>query len=250
MDSPQLHALGFDTDDFNALTAAAFEAGVRGIDQAPGFAMIGTFTDPSGARLAFVQRDGEPIDTAAALRSDTAYRAQVLRFNDLMARVTLYSSEGEGEQLTQFLALVDDPVCYEQHSASEEGHDTMVEALQVGMLGIDVEVFADEDAFYADEDTRFGDEQLSIAALMSPSLMSLTAGAIALDEATPIVFMSARVDAVETRRNELTGQEFQYATLSSQATFGCALPLDRPVAVGNIVFGTFQAGVSSGLWDA
>ncbi len=250
MESPQLHSLGFDAEDLDSLTSAAFSAGVRGIDQVPGFALIGTYTDPSGARLAFVQRDGQPIDTAATLKSDVSYRAQVLRFTDHMARVTLYANDAEGEQLAQYLALVDDPVCYEQHDPGTDGHDTLIDALQVGMLALDVAVFDDEAAFLASDEARIGNVLLDTHALMSPSLMALFAGSISPDEATPNVLMSAVVDAVEVRRNALTGVDFQYATVTSEATFGVALPLDAPVAPGNIIFGTFQAGASSGLWDA
>lgn len=250
MESPQLHALGFDTEDFNELTSSAFKAGVRGIDQVPGFALIGTFTDPSGARLAFLQRDGQPVDTAATLKSDVTYRAQVLRFTDHMARVTLYANDEEGAQLTQYLALVDDPVCYDQHELSaDKNHGTMVDTLQVGMLALDIAVFDDEASFTASDEAKIGDEVLDSTALMSPGLMALAAGAINLDEANPNVLMAAHVEKVDVRHNELTDTDFQYATIRSEATFGCAVPMDIPLAPGNVIFGTFQAGASSGLWD-
>ena len=105
MDSPQLHAIGFDAPTVEEIITKAFEAGVRGINSAPGFAMIGTYTDPSGARLAFLQREGESVNTTAGLVAETTYRAQVVRFTDLLARVALYSDEGEGQLLTQYLQL-------------------------------------------------------------------------------------------------------------------------------------------------
>lgn len=169
MDSPQLHAIGFDAPTVEEIITKAFEAGVRGVNSAPGFAMIGTYTDPSGARLAFLQREGESVNTTAGLVAETTYRAQVVRFTDLLARVALYSDEGEGQLLTQYLAMVDDPVSYPQHDLQAEGEYSVVKALQVGALAIDVEVFADADAFHASPESRAGELQLTVDTLLSPA---------------------------------------------------------------------------------
>lgn len=249
MESSQLHAVGFDAQDTNSLIESAFAAGVRGVTSAPGFAMIGAYTDPSGARLAFVQREGQAAVTTAGLRSATSYRAQVVRFTDLLARVALYAPDAGGALLTQYLAMVDDPVAYPQHDLAADDQFSVVPALQVGALAIDAEVFDDEDAFLASPVSRAGALQLAPTALMSPGLLGLQADAIRLDEASPTMLMAGTVLDVETRRNELTGIEFQYATVRSAADLSCAFPLDKPVAPGNVVFGTFYGTASSGTWD-
>lgn len=249
MDSPQLHAIGFDAPTVEEIITKAFEAGVRGINSAPGFAMIGTYTDPSGARLAFLQREGESVNTTAGLVAETTYRAQVVRFTDLLARVALYSDEGEGQLLTQYLAMVDDPVSYPQHDLQAEGEYSVVKALQVGALAIDVEVFADADAFYASPESRAGELQLTVDTLLSPGLVGLQAAAISPVEATPTMLMALTVERVERRTNALTGVEFQYVIGRSAVELSCGIPLDRPVEPGNVVFGTWYGTCSSGLWD-
>ncbi|NHB84286.1 hypothetical protein G7085_05780 [Tessaracoccus sp. HDW20] len=76
MPTPQLHAIGFDAATVDEIIHAAFEAGVRGA-QVPGYSLIGTYTDPSGARLAFVQREGSrsPPPAPCARRRATAPRS-------------------------------------------------------------------------------------------------------------------------------------------------------------------------------
>lgn len=249
MQSPQLHAIGFDAPTVEEIITKAFDAGVRGINTAPGFALIGTFTDPSGARLAFLQRDGQAVATTAALRSETSYRAQVVRFTDLLARVALYSSDDSGTLLTQYLAMVDDPVSYAQHDLQKADEFSIVQALQVAALGIDLEVFDDAAAFLASSESRVGELQLGPDTLMSPGLVGLQAEAITAAEASPTMLMAITVTSVERRTNELTGVDFQYVTGRSAMDITCGIALDRPVEVGNVVFGTWYGTCSSGLWD-
>lgn len=249
MESSQLHAIGFDADDTGELIASAFDAGVRGITSAPGFAMIGAYTDPSGARLSFLQREGQAAVTTAGLRSTTAYRAQVVRFTDHLARVALYAPTGDGPLLAQYLAMVDDPVAYPLHDLRAREEFTVVDALQVGALAIDVAVFDDEAAFLASPESRAGSLQLSPEALMSPGLLGLQADAIRVEEASPTILMAGTVLAVEERRNELTGVGFQYATIRSALQIGCAFPMESRLRPGAVVFGTFYGTASSGTWD-
>lgn len=249
MDIPQLHAIGFDAPTIDEIIKKAFEAGVRGVNEAPGFTMIGTYSDPSGARLAFIQREGQAVTTTAALASATTYRAQVVRFTDVLARVALYSNEGEGNLLTQYLAMVDDPFASSQHDLRDPEQFTIADSLHVGALAIDVQVFADEDAYLKSPASKSGSLQLGTQALMSPGLVGLQAGAITPAEATPTLLMAATIESVEVRTNTLTGVQFQCAVARSAATLTCAIPMDWPVEVGNIVFGTWYATCSSGVWD-
>lgn len=250
MQSPQLHAIGFDAPTLEEIIAKAFDAGVRGIETAPGFKLIATYTDPSGARLAFLQREGQAVSTSAGLVSTASYRAQVVRFTDLLARVALYSDEGEGPLLTQFLAMVDDPVSYQQHDLTAESEFTVVQALQVGALAIDVEVFADQTAFLSSSQARIGELQLGVDTLMSPGLVGLQAAAITPAEASPTMLMALTVESVERRINTLTGIEFQYVEGSSAVRLSCSIPAEHPVEPGNVVFGTWYGTATSGLWDA
>lgn len=249
MDTPQLHAIGFDAPTIEEIITKAFEAGVRGVNEAPGFAMIGTYTDPSGARLAFLQREGEAVMTTAGLRSETIYRAQVVRFTDLLARVALYAAEGEGQLLTQYLAMVDDPFAYQQHDLRNSEEFSVADALRVGALAIDIEVFEDEDAFLASPSSKSGALQLGATTMMSPGLVGLQAAAITPQEATPTLLMVLTVQDVEPRVNELTGVEFQFVTGRSAVDLSCGIALDHPVEPGNVVFGTWYATCSSGIWD-
>lgn len=249
MQSPQLHAIGFDAPTVEEIITKAFNAGVRGINTAPGFAMIGTYTDPSGARLAFLQREGQAVTTAAALRTTTTYRAQVVRFTDLLARVALYSDTDDGALLTQFLAMVDDPVSYPQHDLQKADEFSVIQALQVAALAIDVEVFTDAAAYLASPQSRVGELQLAADTLMSPGLIGLQAGAITPAEASPTMLMALTVTSVERRTNELTGVNFQYVTGRSAVDLTCGIAVDRQVEPGNVVFGTWYGTCSSGLWD-
>lgn len=250
MQSPQLHAVGFDFDTMDHLVKAAFDAGVRGIDSAPGFDLVGTYCDPSGARLSFIKRTGQGVSTTGALAADTRYRAQVVRFTDLLARVAIYGAEDPGPLLAQFVALVDDPMAYQQQELTRDGESTTVQSLRVGALAIDVTVHADAAAFDASPDARpGGDLTLSADAFISPSLLALQAAAIGPAEASPALIMSVEVEAVETRRNELAGADFQYVSGKSLVPISCAIPADVPVEVGNVVHGTWFATCSSGIWD-
>lgn len=250
MQSPQLHSVGFDFDSMDDLVKSAFDAGVRGIDSAPGFDLVGTYSDPSGARLSFIKRTGQGVSTTGALAAETRYRAQVVRFTDLLARVAIYGPDDPGPLLAQFVALVDDPIAYQQHELRRDGESTSVQALRVAALAIDVTVHEDAAAFEASPDAHpGGDLTLTADAFISPSLLALQAGAIPAAEASPALIMSVRVDGVERRRNELSGAEFQFVTGRSLVDITCAIPADVPVEVGNVVHGTWFATCSSGIWD-
>ena len=250
MQSPQLHAVGFDVDSMDTLVQSAFAAGVRGVDTAPGFDLVGTYTDPSGARLSFVKRTGQGVSTTGALVAETRYRAQVVRFTDLLARVALYADHAPGPLLAQFVALVDDPVAYPQHELRAGGEYSVVEALRVGALAIEVDVYADAAAFEASPDASpGGDLRIPADALISPSLLALQAAAIPPSEASPALLMGVEVQSVDRRRNTLTGVEFQYVVGRSALQISCAVPAELPVAVGNILHGTWYATCSSGIWD-
>ncbi|WP_353081291.1 hypothetical protein [Tessaracoccus lapidicaptus] len=248
--SPQLHAVGFDAESLDQLVKAAFDAGVRGVDSAPGFDLVGSYSDPSGARLSFVKRTGQGVSTTGALAAETRYRAQVVRFTDLLARVALYGPESPGPLLAQFVALVDDPVAYPQHDLAPGGQYSVVEDLRVGALAIEVTVYDDAAAFEASpEAAPGGDLRIAADALISPSLLALQAAAIPPQEASPALLMGVEVTAVERRRNELTGAEFQYVTGRGAVEITCAVPAETPLEVGNVVHGTWYATCSSGIWD-
>lgn len=249
MKSPQLHAVGFDFDTLDDLISASFQAGVQGIDAIPGFDLIGHYTDPSGARIAFLKRTGQAADTTAALRSSTAHRAQVVRFTDHLARVSLYADDDEGRLLTQYVALVDDPVAYAQHDLTRDDEFTVVQRLQVAALAADVTVYDDEAAFEASPDTTMGPVKLAPRSLYSPSLLGLKSAAITPAEATPTILMAMVVESVEVRRNELSGVDFQYVIGQSEARIACAIPMEHPVREGNVVHGLWFATASSGTWD-
>ena len=248
MDSPQLHAVGFDAPSLDSLIAAAFDAGVRGINTAPGFALIGAYSDPSGARMAFLQRTGQQATTTAALVSDTPFRAQVVRFTDLLAKVALYAPDGEGRLLAEFLSLVDDPVAYPQYELTGS-ESTVVPALGVAALAIDVEAFSDEATFLVSPAAELGGAAMTAATLLSPGLYALRADAIGPGEASPTLLMAGTVVAVETRRNALTGVDFQVARLRSAVELTVAIPAEHPVAPGSVVYGTWFATCSAGTWD-
>lgn len=249
MRSPQLHAVGFRFKSMDALIKAAFDGGVRGVNTAPGFALIGAYTDPSGARLAFLQRKGQAVSVSAGLRSETVYRAQVVRFSDQLARVALYSSGDDGGLLTQFLAQVDDPIAYEQHELSPGGGFSIIQALQVSALATEVRVFDDEEAFTNSDAARLGSMLMEPRSMASPSLMGLQAGSIPLQEAGPTLLMGAVVEDVGVRRNELSGTDFQYVRASSIVDLTLAVPMETPVAPGNVIHGTFYATANAGTWD-
>lgn len=249
MKSPQLHAVGFDFKSMEALTKAAFNGGVRGINSAPGFALIGAYSDPSGARVAFLQRKGQPVTVSAGLRSETVYRAQVIRFSDLLARVALYSPGEDGELVTQFITMVDDPVAYEQHELTPDGGFSIIQALQVGALAMDIQVFADEAAFSASDSARIGSMLMEPRSLVSTSLMGLQAASITIEEAGPTLLMGAVVQEVEVRHNELAKTDFQYVRAASIIDITLAIPMEHPVEPGNVVHGTFYATANAGTWD-
>lgn len=250
MKSPQLHAVGFDFPTMDVLVKAAFDGGVRGVNTAPGFALIGAYSDPSGARLAFLQRKGQPSAVSAGLRAEgTVYRAQVVRFTDQLARVALYSYGEDGGLITQFLAQVDDPIAYEQHDLSPGGGFSIIQALQVAALAMEVRVFEHEHAFQVSDAARVGSMLMEARSMVSPSLMGLQAASLTIEEAGPTLLMGGVVERVEVRRNELSGVDFQYVTASSIVDITVALPMDHPVQPGNVVHGTFHAVVNAGTWD-
>ncbi|EFT26495.1 hypothetical protein HMPREF9577_00847 [Cutibacterium acnes HL110PA3] len=54
--SHDLHALGFDAPDLDALVNSAAEAGAVGVEDVGGFDLLAAYTDPSGARLALMKQ--------------------------------------------------------------------------------------------------------------------------------------------------------------------------------------------------
>lgn len=249
MRSPQLHAVGFDFKNRDALVKAAFDGGVRGVNTAPGFALIGAYSDPSGARVAFVQRKGQEAVISAGLRSQSVYRAQVVRFTDLLARVALYSAGEEGGLLAQFLATVDDPIAYEQHDLGPDGGFSIIQALQVAALAMEVQVFDDEAAFLSSGAAQVGSMIMEPKSMISPSLMGLQAASLTIEEAGPTLLMGAVVEKVEVRRNTLSGVDFQYVQAASIVDITVALPMEVTVEPGNVIHGTFYATANAGTWD-
>ena len=249
MQSPQLHAVGFDFPSLDDLVKAAFAAGVRGIETAPGFDLVGTYSDPSGARVVFIKRSGESVATAAGLSSTVTHRAQVVRLTDQLARIAVYNAD-DGELDAQFLALVDDPVAYPPQEPGGDTKYVAVENLQLAALALDVKVF-DNVAVFEESPAAQPTAQVRIPAdaLISPGLMALEAGSIQIAEASPTLLMGIIVESVEVRKNELSGQEFQYVVGESAVKIAAAIPMKHPVQPGNVIHGAFYASATSGTWD-
>ena len=123
--SHDLHALGFDAPDLDSLVNSAAQAGAVGVEDVGGFDLLAAYTDPSGARLAMLSRDGE-MDTMASLVAPTTHAAEVRRYRPTVALVELVeggsplsqlavsgASDGvHGKRIARFLANADDPVEY------------------------------------------------------------------------------------------------------------------------------------------
>lgn len=82
--SHDLHALGFDAPDLDSLVNSAAQAGAVGVEDVGGFDLLAAYTDPSGARLAMLSRDGE-MDTMASLVAPTTHAAEVRRYRPTVA---------------------------------------------------------------------------------------------------------------------------------------------------------------------
>lgn len=137
--SHDLHALGFDAPDLDALVNSAAEAGAVGVEDVGGFDLLAAYTDPSGARLALMKQKGhDEMETMASLVAPTTHPADLVRFSPAVALVDIYSHAGFASMLTgesvltlpttnrrhvaRFLANVDDPV--EVPLCAEPGDDT------------------------------------------------------------------------------------------------------------------------------
>ena len=74
--SHDLHALGFDAPDLDALVNSAAEAGAVGVEDVGGFDLLAAYTDPSGARLALMKQKGhDEMETMASLVAPTTHPA-------------------------------------------------------------------------------------------------------------------------------------------------------------------------------
>ena len=186
--SHDLHALGFDAPDLDSLVNSAAQAGAVGVEDVGGFDLLAAYTDPSGARLTMLSRDGE-MDTMASLVAPTTHAAEVRRYRSTVALVELMeggsplsqlavsgaSGGVHGKRVARFLANADDPVEYPL--CAEPGDDTsaFVQHLRVGAVANGfIRVHDSEEAYGASEEGGFGprsDIQFSAGHLISPWLM-------------------------------------------------------------------------------
>lgn len=242
-----LHSLGFDADTLDTLVDSAVRAGVTGVEEVGGFDLLAAYTDPSGARLALLGREGR-IETMASLVAPTTHRAHVLRLTPTVARVDLV--DADGQRLARFLADVDDPVEYPLTEPP-----ATVEHLRVGAVANGyIRVYDSEEAYGASEEGAIGTSgQVQFAAghLISPWLMELNAGRARPEEVSPAAEMTMVVQRVDRRTNELTGVDWWRVMGSVGVDLTLSLPCDLPHEPhpGSVLSGRVVPVVSSGVWE-
>ncbi len=246
MISEDLNAIGFDMPRWDDLMDAVFarRSAILGFENIVGYEFSGTYTDPSGARLVLLRKDGV-LETSSGLVSSTNHRAKVFRFTDLLAHVDLV--DDDNESITRFLAAVDDPFSYPRYDKQDVGEPRLVDELRLGALALEVRVHDSEEAWAQHEDGR------SFAArhLVSPWLFAIYSGESEPTEANPAVKLSMVCDSVEKRVNDLTGKEWFYVVGESVVPITAAIPATVSPAPqpGSVVEGRFFMVASTGIWD-
>ena len=266
--SHDLHALGFDAPDLDSLVNSAAQAGAVGVEDVGGFDLLAAYSDPSGARLAMLSRDGE-MDTMASLVAPTTHAAEVRRYRPTVALVELVeggsplsqlavsgaSGGVHGKRVARFLANADDPVEYPL--CAEPGDDTsaFVQHLRVGAVANGfIRVHDSEEAYGASEEGGFGprsDIQFSAGHLISPWLMELEAGRASRAEVSAVAEMTMVVDQCEKRTNELTGEQWWRCMGKVGFPLTLALPAGLPTDPhpGSVLSGQVVPVISSGTWE-
>ena len=243
MQSPEFQTLGFVTDNPSKLLASAVATGnVRGMQNVPGFDLIGAYTDPSGARLSLVRRKGREIEARPGLASSETHRAAVSRLGDALANASIILDE---ESSLELLVNVDDPTQYPERTAKDSNSFTLIQALQLGAICIRADVYENEEAFLAERPND--DVEWTSRAMASASIPGV--GLLAPSELNARALVGFTVETAWKRTNELTGQEFWYGTGLSAVRVAFALPAKMDIEPGNVVLGTFTLTASSGLWD-
>lgn len=239
----ELATLGFSTDNpTKLLTDAVASGNVRGMQQVPGFELIGAFTDPSGARLSLIRRKGHAVVATAALASSESHRAAVYRVHSQLAHASFFLDDDE---TLDVIVAVDDPTQYPERTPRDPNSFTIIQAFQLAAIGLRADVYADEQDFLAhrpDDDRVWSSRSLASPSVTAEGILSAT-------ELSPRAFIGLTVENVWKRTNELTGQEFWYGIGLSKVRLAFALPATMNVAPGNVVLGTFTLTGSSGLWD-
>lgn len=243
MQAPEFVTLGFATDNPTKLvTQAIATGGVRGLQQVPGFDLIGAYTDASGARLAITRRKGHELQAFPALASSETHRAAIYRVTDQLAHASLFLDD---EETLELIVAVDDPTQYPMRTPREPNSFTVVQALGLGAIGIRADVYADEEDF---QRRRPDDDQpWSSQTMASPSIA--VEGITDPTQLSPRSFVGFTVESAWKRKNELTGKEFWYGIGISAVRLAFALPAESDVQPGNVVLGTFALTATSGLWD-
>ncbi len=243
MYSQELKTLGFAGQAPTTLLTRAIASGhVRGLQQVPGFDLIGCFTDPSGARLGLVRRKGHDVQVTPALASPETHRATVQRVRDELAHVSVLLGDDESLEL---LALVDDPVRYPLRSEGDPNSFTLIQALALGAVVIRADVYADEQDFEQhrpDEDRSWSSRSLASASVAAEGILSGR-------DLTPRAFATFTVESAWRRTNELTGEAFWYGIGLSRVRLAFAMPATYELEPGNVVAATCTLTASSGLWD-
>ncbi len=268
--SHDLHALGFDAPDLDALVNSAAEAGAVGVEDVGGFDLLAAYTDPSGARLALMKQKGhDEMETMASLVAPTTHPADLVRFSPAVALVDIYSHAGFASMLTgesvltlpttnrrhvaRFLANVDDPV--EVPLCAEPGDDTprFVEHLRVGTVANQMlRVFESEEEYGRSHEGSLGGElQFAAGTLISPWLMEINAGRATRGEASAVAEMTMVCKKVEKRTNVLTGVDWYriVGDTSIPMTLAVSANLPRVPHVGSVVTGQVVPVVSTGTWE-
>ena len=268
--SHDLHALGFDDADLDALVNSAAEAGAVGVGDVGGFDLLAAYTDPSGARLALMKQKGhEEMETMASLVAPTTHPADLVRFSPSVALVDIYSHASLASMLTgesvlklpmtnrkhlaRFLANVDDPV--EVPLCPEPGDDTprFVEHLRVGAVANQMlRVFEAEEEYGRSHEGSLGSElQFAAGTLISPWLMEINAGRATRDEASAVAEMTMVCKKVEKRTNALTGADWYRIVGNTSIPMTLAAPanLPRTPHEGSVVTGQVVPVVSTGTWE-
>lgn len=243
MDAPDLHAVGLDFDNWASLLSAVDEAGLFVVDGDDSFKLLGVHTDPSGARLVYLDLGEGERFTQVSTVCPGGHTVDVIPVRAGLAMVDVLI---DGQTSWRLLCDVDDP-----HSYAPRTRPTRCEDYHLGAIGYRVGVYPDEAAWRAAEETSQRSVRMGVRHLASPWLFAIYAGQAKPEDATSAASMSGVVTALEERTTQLTGQRWWCATIDCGMALQVALPGDLSPAptVGSIVSGTVLTTGSTGVWE-
>lgn len=259
MVSLDLHALGFDFPDWEALVDALIGGGMISYTGIGPFKLVGHYQDGSGAGVGLVRFQEESGYTVPSLIGTGGHRVSAYQIYSSLAQLDIYDENNE--LCYRLLASVNDPQQYPIYRFGKEGKLARFDDYQLSAAALEVTVYPSVENWqahqtpisYSDSSLSDKSEKMFIGPKFVASLwlFALHAGDCKPEEANPAAMFKGVVQQAELRTNHLTGQHWYRAEVDCGFPIVVALPSEtQPApAPGSVIDGNVYLIGSTGFWN-